>query len=117
MLPEVDHIIAQGAERAQVIAAANLKRAADRGDVDAAFALGVHYLLGRGVKTDFAQALSLLDRAADAGLEDAVYFRDLALEQLEREHANSNVADSIVTLMDAKRREFFPRPSLIEAKR
>lgn len=119
MITKTDHIVALAAERAQSISVAVLKRAAYRGDMDAVFALGVHYLLGRGVQTDFTQALSLLDRAADADIEDAAYFRDLALDQLKHESAISpqDRADEVAALMEAKRSELFPALKLVDAER
>lgn len=112
---KIDHALAHGAVRASAKSVAVLREAARAGDAEAQFALGLLYLLGRGVDTDFGEAVRLLSFAVDAKIEDAEYFLDLAGEQLARQRAGNRVhAESIVSdLMDAKRRELFPKPRLV----
>ncbi|HTK28926.1 MAG TPA: VWA domain-containing protein [Vicinamibacterales bacterium] len=54
-------------------AVADLKRAADRGDIDAAFNLGVLYDTGRGVPQDLGRAAALYRKAAERGHVRAAY--------------------------------------------
>ena len=75
----------RGTARATEKSEALLRRAADAGDAEAIFALGVSYLLGCGVRTNFREALKLLDRAVYEGVKDALYFRALAEEQAQLE--------------------------------
>jgi TPR repeat protein len=110
------HEVARAAARAMVKSSAVLEKAAAAGDAEAQFALGLHYLLGRGVETNVGKAFELLTLAAEAHVEDADYFKDIAaaelarLEGTERERGEAAVA----RLLEAKRRELFPKPVLIQ---
>jgi TPR repeat protein len=58
--------------------AANLYRnAANQGDENAQFALGVLYEEGKGVRRDYAQAATFYRKAADLGISDAKASLDL----------------------------------------
>ena len=109
----------RGAARATEKSTALLKRAADGGDRDAAFALGVLLLLGRGIETDFREAQRMLNIAVEAGIEDAVHFRELAEEQLNRHESEcfKQGEAAVEALLDAKRRELFPPLRLVEPKK
>ena len=115
MIADDDHMVARGAARAMEKSSDLLKRAADEGDCDAAFALGVSYLLGIGIETNFREALKLLDRASHAGVEDARYFRQLAEEQADREAAEcfKKGEAAVEALLEEKRLELFPRPRIV----
>jgi hypothetical protein len=49
------------------------QKAADQGDADAQYNLGVMYDKGRGVLKDYKQAVKWYQKAADQGLADAQY--------------------------------------------
>jgi hypothetical protein len=69
------------------------------------------------VDTNFNEAFELLDGAVEADIEDAAYFRDLAEDQLSREQAaeRAGVEAAVAEMMDAKRRELFPKPKLVKS--
>ena len=115
MISNDDHIVARGAARAMAKSEDLLKRAAEEGDPAAAFALGVSYLLGIGVETNFRESLKMLDRAVHAEVEDALYFRELAEQQagLEAAECFRKGEAAVEALLEAKRSELFPRPRLV----
>ena len=115
MISKADHIAARGTAGAAEKSEALLRRTADTGDAEAIFALGVSYLLGCGVRTNFREALKLLDRAVHAGVKDALYFRALAEEQAQREADDCfrRGEAAVEALLEEKRREMFPRPRIV----
>src|SRR6185503_11405818 len=54
---------AQGASKAEAQTATDLKRACDKGHLDACTNLGIAYMEGQGVKADPKQALALLEKS------------------------------------------------------
>lgn len=56
--------------------------AAQRGEVDAQYAMGMVYAEGRGVPIDLAQAHYWLSRAVDQGDRDAVLLRNIVGSQM-----------------------------------
>ncbi len=50
-----------------------------KGNFDATFLLGQHFLLGRHLKQDFRKGFILIELAADNGLPDAIYLRGMCL--------------------------------------
>lgn len=108
--------MARGVARAMDKAASLLQDAADAGDAEAQFSLGLLYLMGRGVKQNLGEAFKLFGLAHKAGDEDAAAFRDMAAEELARERAAEQLQNEAVlaTMLDAKRRQLFPTPKLVE---
>ncbi len=107
--------MARGAARAMDKSAALQHAAADAGDAEADFALGVLYLLGRGVEKNLGEAFKRFGRSVDAGDEDAAALRELAAEQLAREQVTDRLKEEAATVVmqDAKRRRRFPKPKLV----
>ena len=62
-----------------------LRAAAAGGDNEARFALGLLYLLGRGVDKDAGEAFKLFTLARDAGDAQANHFRDMAAEHMAQD--------------------------------
>lgn len=95
--------------------AALLGEAADGGDAEAQFALGLLYLLGRGVERSLGEALKLFRLAADQGDAQAEIFKGVAAEQLAREQINTRDIEEAATaaMKDAKRRRKFPKPRIV----
>ncbi len=93
-----------------------LRAAADAGDAEAQFALGLLYLLGRGIEKNLGEAFKLFGLAAEAGDEQAAAFKDMAAEQMAREQVDRRkMKDAAVAVMtEAKRRQRFPKPKLVD---
>lgn len=106
--------MAQAVARAMEKSAALLATAADGGDAEAQFALGLLYLLGRGVDTDFGEALKLFRLAADQGDAEAETLKGVAAEQLAREQIATRDMEDAAAIKDAKRRREFPKPRIVE---
>ena len=108
--------MARGVARAMDKAAALLQEAADAGDAEAQFSLGLLYLMGRGVEQNLGEALKLFGLAQKAGDDDAAAFRDMAAEELARERAAEQLRNEafLATMMDAKRRQLFPKLKLVD---
>ena len=60
------------------------RKAADQGDADAQFCLGVMYYNGNGVKQDYAEAVRWYFKAAEQGHEEAKKWTLLAKEKLRK---------------------------------
>ena len=110
-------MLAQAIVRAMDKSAALLATAADLGDAEAQFALGLLHLLGRGVDRNFGEALKLFRLAADQGDAQAEIFKGMAAEQLAREQiAKRDIEEAaVVAIKDAKRRRKFPKPRIVKS--
>lgn len=108
--------MAHAVGRAMGKSAELLRAAADAGDDEARFALGLLYLLGRGVEKNLGEAFKLFGLAADAGDEEAAAFKEMAVEQMAREQVGRRQMEEAAALVmtEAKRRQRFPKPKLIE---
>lgn len=97
--------------------AALLDEAADGGDVEAQFALGLLNLLGRGVDRNLGEALKLFRLAAEQGDAQAEILKGVAAEQLAREQIATRDMDeaAAVAMKDAKRRRKFPKPRIVKS--
>ena len=95
--------------------AALLDEAADGGDAEAQFALGLLNLLGRGVDRNLGEALKLFRLAAEQGDAQAEILKGVAAEQLAREQIASRDMEqaAAVAMKDAKRRRKFPKPRIV----
>ncbi len=95
--------------------AALLDKAADGGDVEAQFALGLLNLLGRGVDRNLGEALKLFRLAAEQGDAQAEILKGVAAEQLAREQIATRDMQkaAAVAMKDAKRRRKFPKPRIV----
>jgi TPR repeat protein len=93
-----------------------LRAAAEAGDTEAHFALGLLYLLGRGVEKDAREALRLFTLAQDAGDAQASHFRDMAAEQMAQNEDQKRDTETAANaaLKEAQRRQRFPKPKLVE---
>lgn len=93
-----------------------LATAADLGDAEAQFALGLLHLLGRGVDRNLGEALKLFRLAADQGDDQAEIFKGMAAEQMAREQIAKRDMDeaAVVAIKDAKRRRKFPKPKIVK---
>ena len=89
-----------------------LAAAADAGDAEARFALGLLYMLGRGVEKNLGEAFKLFGLAADAGDEQAAVFRGMAAEELAREQAGKRLMKEAT---EAKRRQRYPKPRVVKS--
>ncbi len=94
-----------------------LGAAADAGDTDAQFALGLLYLLGRGVDKNLGEAFQLFGCAAEAGDEQAAMFRDMAAENLARDQVKQRMIEEacVEGMNEAERRQRFPKPQLVKS--
>ncbi len=94
-----------------------LGAAANAGDTDAQFALGLLYLLGRGVYKLLGEAFHLCGRAAEAGADQAATFRDMAAENLARDQIKQRMVEkaSVEGMKEAERRQRFPKPQLVKS--
>ena len=92
-----------------------LRAAVEAGDNDARFALGLLYLLGRGVEKDAGKALFLFSLADEAGDSQAAHFRDMATEHLAQEENKKSESDKSTraAIKEAQRRQRFPKPQLV----
>lgn len=94
--------------RAMDKSAALVEAAADGGDPEARFALGLFHLLGRGVDRNLPAALNLLRRAAEAGDEQAELLKGMAAEELAREQIARR------DIKKAKRQRNFPKLRVVK---
>jgi len=104
-------------ERAMDVAAALLSDAADGDDAGAQFAMGLCYLLGRGVDKNLGEALKLFRLAAGQGDAQAEILKGIAAEQLAREQiAERDMQEAAtIAIKDAKRRRKFPKPRIVKS--
>ena len=102
-------------QRATGKSAALLRAAADAGDLEAKFALGLLYMLGRGLEKNLGEAFKLFNEAAAEGDEQALAFKNMAIEQLAHEERERRTLDdaAVVVMKDAKRRQKYPKPKLV----
>lgn len=112
-----DQIMTQAVGRAMDKSAALLRTASDAGDPEARFALGLLYMLGRGVEKNLGEAIQLFGLAADGGDEQAGVFRRLAVEQLAREQVGERLMKkaTVAVMKDANRRQRFPKPHIVKS--
>jgi len=108
--------MAQAVVRAMDKSAALLDEAAEDGDAEAQFSLGLLYLLGRGVECNLGEALKLFRLAADQDDAQAEIFKGIAAERMAREQiANRDMEEAAAAAMkDAKRRRKFPKPRIVK---
>ncbi len=92
-----------------------LEKAAEEGDAKAQFSLGIYYLIGRGVKQNPEKAFKYLNAAKTAGDEEAEAFCNLAAAEREREEKEAQRLGVVAleSMLEAKRRQFFPAPVLV----
>lgn len=109
--------MALAVSRAMDKSAELLRGAAEAGDSEAQFALGLLYLLGRSVEQNSGEAFRLFGLALGAGDEQAAAFRDMAAEQLAREQiGQQQMKEAAVHVMkDAKRRQRHPKPRIVKS--
>ncbi|MEE8171315.1 MAG: hypothetical protein V3T62_00115 [Alphaproteobacteria bacterium] len=93
-----------------------LRAAADEGDSEARFALGLLYLLGRGVEKNAGEAVKLFGLAQQAGDAQAAHFRDMAAEHLAQDQVKKRDTDKAARadMKEAQRRQRFPKPKLVK---
>ena len=93
-----------------------LRAAAAGGDNEARFALGLLYLLGRGVDKDAGEAFKLFTLARDAGDAQANHFRDVAAEHMAQDEVKKRDTEDSASAArkEAQRRQRFPKPKLVE---
>ena len=115
-MSDLDQAMARAVGRAMGKSAELLRAASDAGDAEAHFALGLLYLLGRGVEKNLGEAFKLFGLAAETGDEQAAAFKEMAVEQMAREQIDQRkMKDAAVAVMtEAKRRQRFPKPKLID---
>ena len=103
--------------RAMDKSAALLSAAADAGDTEARFALGLLYMLGRGVEKNLGEAFKLFGLAADAGDQQAAVFRGMVAEELAREQAGKRLMQeaTVAVMKEAKRRQRYPKPRVVKS--
>ncbi|MHA1537538.1 MAG: SEL1-like repeat protein [Alphaproteobacteria bacterium] len=95
--------------------AALVEAAADAGDPEARFALGLFHLLGRGVDRNLPEALKLLRRAAEAGDKQAEIIKGMAAGELAREQIAAREGEETATARkEARRRRKFPKPRIVK---
>lgn len=94
-----------------------LRAAADAGDAEACFALGLLYMLGRGVEKNLGEAFSLFGIVAKAGDEQAAVLRGMAAEELARDQAGKRLMKeaTVAVMKEAQRRQRFPKPRIIKS--
>lgn len=93
-----------------------LRAAVEDGDNEARFALGLLYLLGRGVEKDAGKAMNLFSLADEAGDTQAAQFRDMAAEHLNQDEDKKRDSDESAraAIKEAQRRQRFPKPKLVK---
>lgn len=114
---DFEQSMATAVGRAMDKSAALLRIAADAGDSEAQFALGMLYMLGRGVEKNLGEAIHLFGRAADTGDGQAGEFRGRAIEQLAREQAGERLMNdaTVAVMKEARRRQRFPKPHIVKS--
>ena len=93
-----------------------LLAAVEDGDNEARFALGLLYLLGRGVEKDAGKAMYLFSLADEAGDTQAAHFRDMASKHLNQDEDKKRDSDKSAraAIKEAQRRQRFPKPKLVK---
>ena len=93
-----------------------LSDAVEAGDNEARFALGLLYLLGRGVEKDAGKAMHLFSLADEAGDTQAAHFRNMAAGHLNQDKDKNRDSDESTraAIKEAQRRQRFPKPKLVE---
>ena len=61
--------------------AERIRKAADQGNADAQFRLGMRYYFGRGVQQDYTEAAKWFRKAAEQGYADAQFLLGILYEQ------------------------------------
>ena len=117
LITDSDQTMALAVGRAMGKSAELLGIAADAGDTEARFALGLLYMLGRGVEQNLGEAFRLFGLAADAGDEQAEVFRGMAAEKLAREEVGKHLMEEAgaAIVKDAKRKKRFPKPRIVKS--
>ncbi len=116
IIADPDLTLANAVARAMDKSAELLRNAANDGDNEARFALGLLYLLGRGVEKNAGEAFKLFSQALDGGDAEAAHFRDMAAENLAREQIKERDTEDATraAMKEAQRRQRFPKPRLVE---
>ena len=116
IITDPDLTLANAVARAMDKSAELLLTAANDGDNESRFALGLLYLLGRGVEKNAGEAYKLFGQALDAGDAQAAHFREIAAEHLDREQIEERDSDESTraAMKEAQRRQRFPKPKLVE---
>ena len=116
IIADPDLTLANAVARAMDKSAELLRSAANGGDNEARFALGLLYLLGRGVEKNAGEAFKLFSQALDGGDAEAAHFRDMAAENLAREQIKERDTEDATraAMKEAQRRQRFPKPKLVE---
>ena len=116
IISDTDLTLANAVARAMDKSAKLLRTASDAGDNEAHFALGLLFLLGRGVEKNAGEAFKLFSLAHDAGDAQAAHFRELAVENLARDQLKDRESEDATraAMKDAQRRQRFPKPKLVE---
>ncbi len=115
IIPDADLTLANAVARAMDKSAELLRAAADEGDNEARFALGLLYLLGRGVEKNAGEAFKLFNIAVEAGDAQAAHFRDMAAEHLTHDEIKKRDSDAAdAAEKEAQRRQRFPKPKLVK---
>lgn len=116
-MTEHDQAMALAVGRAMDKSAELLRVAAEAGDSEAQFALGLLNLLGRSVEKNVGEAFRLFGLASDAGDDQAASFRDMAAEQLARAQIDQQkMKEATVHVMkEAKRKKRFPKPHIVDS--
>ncbi len=117
LITNSDQTMTLAVGRAMGKSAELLGAAADAGDTEARFALGLLYMLGRGVEKNLGEAFKLFGLAADAGDEQAAVFRDMTAEELAREQINKRSMEeaAVVVMKEAKRQQSHPKPRIVKS--
>ena len=117
LITDSDQTMMLAVGRAMDKSAALLGAAANAGDTEACFALGLLYMLGRGVDKNLGEAFKLFGLAADAGDEQAEVFRGMAAEKLAREEVGKHLMEEAgaAIVKDAKRKKRFPKPRIVKS--
>ena len=102
--------------RAMAKSAELLAAAAEDGDTEARFALGLLHMLGRGVEENLGEAFRLFGLAAEAGDQQAEIFRGMTAEKLARKEVANHLLEEAgaAIVKDAKRRKRYPKPRIVE---
>ena len=116
IIADNDLTLANAVARAMDKSAELLSAAVEAGDNEARFALGLLYLLGRGVEKDASKAMHLFSLADEAGDTQAAHFRNMAAEHLTRDEdkKRDNGEAARAAIKEAQRRQRFPKPKLVE---
>ncbi len=117
LITDSDQTMAVAVARAMGKSAELLGAAADAGDTEARFALGLLYMLGRGVEENLGEAFRLFGLAAEAGDEQAEVFRGMTAEKLAREEVSKHLMEEagVAIVKEAKRKKRFPKPRIVKS--